>query len=350
MNDQLAGLNPSAYAPYSNPREYITSWTDKIWISRGLGHLRDHYAPSVKVHTAYGETYGYDDVMRNSIQKMVAFPNRGGGHDDVIWERRGENGFVSAHRVLNNATHLGPWTYGPPTGRNWVNRGMAHCLVQDNKVVEEWVIRDEFAVLQDLGIDPFMIAAELLKKSPVLGTAMDAANSPVFAGRIADPIKDGISGPRPDRFRRECEMILDMFETVWNGRFFDRLADYFADTCVCQTVRLRRVMGIAPFQLEIMSLLAAVPDGQIEVRDISVHDSPDLGLRIGIIWLLRGTYSGTPLYGPANKAPLNIFGSSHFEFRQGKIVREWRIFDEIAMIAQILAGGAHEPLTPARIA
>ena len=158
------------------------------------------------------------------------------------------------------------------TGRNWVNRGMAHCLVQDNKVVEEWVIRDEFAVLQDLGIDPFAIAAELLKKSPVLGTAMNAAGSPVFAGRIADPIREGISGPRPDRYRRECEMILEMFETVWNGRFFDKLDTYFADTCVCQTVRLRRVMGIAPFQLEIMSLLAAVPDGQIEVRDISVHE------------------------------------------------------------------------------
>ena len=43
-------------------------------MSRGLGHLRDHYAPDVKVHTAYGETYGYDDVMRNSIQRMVAFP------------------------------------------------------------------------------------------------------------------------------------------------------------------------------------------------------------------------------------------------------------------------------------
>jgi hypothetical protein len=78
---------------------------------------------------------------------------------------------------------------------------MAHCLVQDNKVVEEWVIRDEFAVLQDLGIDPIRIAAELLKKSPVLGTAMDAANSPVFAGRIADPSRKGISGPRPDRYR-----------------------------------------------------------------------------------------------------------------------------------------------------
>ena len=85
---------------------------------------------------------------------MVAFPNRGGGHDDVIWEPRGRDGFISYHRVFNNATHLGHWTYGPPTGKEWANRGVAHCLVQDNKVVEEWVIRDEYAVLEHLGIDP----------------------------------------------------------------------------------------------------------------------------------------------------------------------------------------------------
>lgn len=339
MQDQLEGLSPTAYAPYDDPREYITSWTDKIWISRGLGHLKDHYAPEVKVHTAYGETYGYDHVMRNSIQRMTAFPNRGGGHDDVIWERRGDNGFVSAHRVLNNATHLGPWTYGPATGKTWINRGMAHCLVQDNKVVEEWVVRDEFAVLQDLGLDPFAVAGELLRKSPVLGQAMDAGGSPVFAGTIADPIREGISGPRPDRYRQECEMVLSLFETVWNGRYFDRLTDYFAETCACQTVRLRRAMGVNPVQLEMMGLLSAIPDGMIEVRDISVHESRDLGLRIGVIWLLRGTYSGTPLYGPVNGAPLNVLGSSHFEFRRGRIVREYRIFDEIAVIAQILAGG-----------
>ena len=34
-------------------------------------------------------------------------------------------------------------------------------------------------------------------------------------------------------------------------------------------------------------------------------------------------------------------------FRQGKIVREYRIYDEIAVIAQILAGGGREAISPA---
>ncbi len=333
-------LLPSAYAPYRDPREYITSWTDRIWIKRGLGQIHDHYAPDVKVHTCYGETYGLENVIGNSIQKMVAFPNRGGGHDDVIWEARGDNGFISAHRVLNNATHSGHWTYGPPTGRDWVNRGMAHCLVQDNLVVEEWVIRDEFAVLQALGMNPYSVAAELSERSPVLGKTMQtSAEAAPFAGRIENPIECGISGQRPKRHVAECEMIADFFEQVWNRRHFDKVADYCDDSVVCQTVRMRRVMQIANFQLEIMSLLAAFPDGMMEIRDFSVHESADLGLRICVIWLLHGTYSGSPVYGRSNDAPVNILGSSHFEIRNGKIIREYRIFDEIAVIAQIIKAG-----------
>ena len=164
IKDQLSDLLPSAYAPYRDPRDYITSWTDRIWIKRGLGQIHDHYAPDVKVHTCYGETYGMQNVIGNSIQKMVAFPNRGGGHDDVIWVSRGHNGFLSAHRVLNNAAHSGHWTYCSTTGKDWVNRGMAHCLAQDNLVVEEWVIRDEYAVLEVLGKDTYVVAAELLER------------------------------------------------------------------------------------------------------------------------------------------------------------------------------------------
>ena len=46
-----------------------------------------------------------------------------------------------------------------------------------------------------------------------------------------------------------------------------------------------------------------------------------------------------PAYGPVNQAPVAVLGSSHFEFRRGKIIREWRMYDEIAIIAQILRGG-----------
>lgn len=335
----LDALDPVAFTPYESPRDHIVSWTDKIWIARSVGAIRDCYAKDVKVHTAYGETYDLNSVVSNSLQKMVAFPNRGGGHDDIIWEPRGRNGFVSYHRVFNNATHSGHWTYGPPTGKEWANRGVAHCLVREGMFVEEWVIRDEFAVLENLGIDPHRIAAELAERSPVLGEAMkiDLDKGPL-GGMIPDPLQEGISGPRPNIHADACRLVLQMFDEVWNQQLFDRVSDYCADTIVCQTVRLRRVMQIAPYQLELMALLSAFPDARVEIRDIVAHRSDELGLRVGVIWLLQGTYSGSPVYGPTNRAPVRILGASSFEFRRGKIVREWRIYDEIAVIAQIIQG------------
>ena len=139
-----------------------------------------------------------------SLQKFAAFPNGGGGHgEDVIWEQRGRNGFISSHRVFKTGTHTGYWTYGPPTGRDWVSRTVAHCLVQDNKVLEEWLVRDEWAVLQHLGLDPYAVAADLADASPVLGGAMRAGgDTGAFAGHIADPARLGVSGARPPTSRR----------------------------------------------------------------------------------------------------------------------------------------------------
>ena len=66
----------------------------------------------------------------------------------------------------------------------------------------------------------------------------------------------------------------------------------------------------------------------------------DPGLRMAAIWLLRGTCSGVPAHGPVNGAPVAVPGSSHFGFRRGKVIPEWRMYDEIAVIAQIVRAGA----------
>lgn len=336
----LLDLDPAAYAPYRDPRDYILSWTDAIWIDRGLGRLTEHYARDVKVHTAYGETYDWDHVVNNSLQKFSAFPNGGGGYgEDVIWESRGRNGFISSHRVLKSGTHTGFWTYGPPTGKNWISRTVAHCLVTDNQVSEEWLVRDEWAVLEHLGLDPYAVAASLAESSPVLGKAMAlAGDTGAFAGAIENAALRGVSGERPRRHAEECALVQAIYDEVWNLRLFNRVPAYFDRKIVCQTTRLRRVQGIDPYQIELVDLLASFPDFKVEVRDIAVLDGPELGLRAAVLWLLRGTYSGVPTYGPITRTPVNVLGCSHLELRDGKVLREFRVVDEIAILAQIHAG------------
>lgn len=336
--DPLADLDPAAYEPFRDPRDYILSWTDQIWIEKGLGRLGEHYADDIKVHTAYGETYDFDHVLLNSVQKMSAFPNGGGGSgEDVVWEQRGPMGFISSHRVLKTGTNLGYWTYGAPTGRNWVSRTIAHCLVQGGKVVEEWLVRDEYAVLQSLGIDPEQVAADMARASPVTGDTMAISeDAGPFAGRYPDPARLGVSGARPARFDDLCSHITAMYDEVWNRRRFDRVTAYCDPKVVCHTVRLHRAQAVDAYQQQIIDLLAVFPDGRIEVRDLVVCESSELGTRVAAIWVLHGTYSGVPLYGPPTRTPVKVLGATHFEMHDGRILREWRLFDEIAVLAQII--------------
>ena len=338
MPTTLDDLDASAYAPYRNPRDYIQSWTDEIWVNQTPGLIRDHYGDKVRVHTAYAETYDLELVIQNSLQKMAAFPNGGGGMaEDVIWEQRGRNGFISSHRVLKCGTHLGPFIYGPPTGRDYISRTVAHCLVKDGRIVEEWLARDEYAVLTCLGIDPRAVATRLAKASPVTGKAMAEADlSEAFGGRIADPSRLGVSGPRPDRHQADCALIQEYFDTVWNQRLFHRARDFVSGRVFCHTVRMKRVQGLQAYESDIIDLLARFPDCTLEIRDIAIHENDEIGKRAAVIWLLRGHYSGAPFYGTANGAPVTILGASHFEIEHGRLAREWRVFDEIAVMAQII--------------
>ncbi|CAE6867383.1 hypothetical protein R75465_08053 [Paraburkholderia aspalathi] len=340
MNLEESDVKPAAYAPYRNPREYITAWTDRIWIKRAVGDLPLHYSPEVQVHNAYGETYGITDTIGNSIQKIAAFPNIAWIHDDVIWEKRGESGFVSSHRTLFTATHLGHGTYGLPTGKNVMNRIVALCNVHDNLITEEWVVRDEFSVLQGLGVDPYKVAARLAESTPVLRQPLKPpGDAKAFSMQIVDPVRAGVSGARPPHYDAACELVQEMIEQVWNQRRFHLVTKYFDETIACHTVRMRCILQHAPYQLDIMSMLAPFPDARMHIRDFAVHESPDLGLRVSALWVLRGTYSGTGAYGLVNNAPVAILGASHFELRDGKIIREYRIFDEVAVIAQIASFG-----------
>ena len=93
------------------------------------------------------------------------------------------------------------------------------------------------------------------------------------------------------------------------------------------------------YELNPWSGVTSFPDFRAEVRDIVVLDGPELGLRIAALWVLRGTYCGVPTYGPITRTPVNVLGCSHFEMKDdGRILREFRIVDEIAILAQIHAG------------
>lgn len=328
-------LQEIAYTPYSGPEEFITEWTDRIWVDRGIGLIRENYAEDCVVHGAYGTTHGVRPVVEGTLMKINAFPDRVGQAEDVVWEARGDDAFLSSHRVYSSGTHGGMSAYGPPTHRPFHSRTLANCLYRRGVMVEEWVIRDELAVVRQLGLDPAEVARRI---------AFDGSEGPYADGTPADVLTRGDSGPRPDLHRAECEQVLELVRTVWNERMLHRVGDFIARDVVCHITDDRDLTRPQGYQRGLLELFAPVPDAVVDVRDIVAHSSPAHGgVRVGIVWRLRGTYSGTPSYGPPTGSPVQLLGSSQFLFRDGRITREWRVYDELSLLAQIAAARGDEP-------
>ncbi|AHK29120.1 hypothetical protein OPAG_02177 [Rhodococcus opacus PD630] len=329
-------LTADTYAPFDTPEDYILGWTDLIWDDFGLGRLREHYAKDVVVHGAYRPIRGVNDVIAGSLVKKSAFPTRIGTAEDVICEPRGDRAFISHHRVFHSGPQAGLGVYGPATLNNSESRNMAICLVRDGLVVEEWVVRDEYRVVTTLGLDPEAVARQVAFTDEAAGLFGTAAP--------ADAVFSGESGPRPDTHRGEAEFIREFVADVWNNRRLERVPEFTQRDLFLETTRARIRTRPVNYQIDLTQMLAPFPDAVIETRDIAVSTAPEQGTRIGALWRLTGTYSGAPLYGPLTHSPVEIMGSSQFLLRGGRIIREWRVYDEIAVMAQIAKARGDVPV------
>jgi predicted ester cyclase len=309
-------LDPIAYKPYADPDEFIREVTDLIWVDRAIGYIRENYEPDSIVHGAYGTSTTRDEVIEGSLMRIAELPDRIGQADDVVWEARGDDAFLSSHLILS-----------ADPANDFVSRTIANCLYRRGRMVEEWVVRDSLAIALQLGRDPDTVARSKTFRGYVGSFASPA---------LPDVTVAGDSGPRPDAFRPEVEMVLEFIERVWNDRDLEKVADFMVRDLTLHTVGYRTFIRPEGYRRSLLGLLRSFPNGRFEVRDIATnHAERYAGLRIAVLWKFSGHYSGHPAYGPTNNADVDVLGVSQFLVQAGRIVREIRLFDEIALRTQI---------------
>ena len=72
--------------------------------------------------------------------------------------------FLSSHRILSKATHQNHGAYGQATGKKIVYRVIADCACRNNQVYDEWLVRDQGAIVRQIGLDPKKYAANLMQE------------------------------------------------------------------------------------------------------------------------------------------------------------------------------------------
>ena len=158
--DMMQGFDPK----FRDFPDYILGITKEIWEDRGIATLHDYYADDIVVRSPASVVIGNRNVIGATMATLAEFPDRQLLGEDVIWCGTPETGMLSSHRILSTATHLGDGVYGKATGKTLAYRIIADCHAIDNQINDEWLIRDQGAIVRQMGWEPRDYARDLIAR------------------------------------------------------------------------------------------------------------------------------------------------------------------------------------------
>ena len=310
---------------------YIIGITKEIWEDRGIATLHEYYAPDIVVRMPGSVSIGNGNVIASTMATLAEFPDRTLLGEDVIWSGTPDEGMLSSHRILSTATHLGDGVFGKATGNKLVYRILADCHAINNAINDEWLIRDNGAVVRQMGWEPKDFARDLIARE---GGA-EACIKPLTP-------KSDIEGPYKGKGN----------DNEWGQRHADVLTRIMsADMAVIEAEYDRSVQseypggatghGWGPVDQFWMGLRASFPNAKFTIEHQTGRDDPMMPPRSAIRWSLWGKHDGWGAFGAPTGAEVYVLGISHMEFGAltngtPKIRREYTLYDETAIWKQIL--------------
>ncbi|MEX0311366.1 MAG: ester cyclase, partial [Tateyamaria sp.] len=144
--------------------DYIIGITKEIWEDRGIATLHHYYSPDIVVRSPASVVIGNEKVIGATMATLAEFPDRTLLGEDVIWSGAPEEGMLSSHRLLSTATHMADGVYGKASGKKLTYRIIADCHAINDQINDEWLIRDQTAIVNQIGWDAKEYAADLIEK------------------------------------------------------------------------------------------------------------------------------------------------------------------------------------------
>jgi predicted ester cyclase len=292
------------------------------------------------VYDDSGMRYGVEGVVEHTVQGINAFPDCRHHAEDIIWAGNEDEGFATSHRAINVGHHLGPWRWGPASGRKinlWV---IANCVSRENRIFEEWVLYNTAARLTQCGID-VSAAARAYGNEQLGATVGERALTEVErlrGGREPQPLLER-TGSKP--FDVE-HMIRALLHNTYNRRDLSTIDRFYAQNVRWHGPSNREGYGRADVRAMARGLLASFPDLGLHVDEIYWMGNEREAFAASVRWTAIGTHRGYGPYGEPTGRRVHLWGISQLYLRAGLIVEEWMLFNEFDLLAQLLRD---EPLT-----
>lgn len=306
--------------------DFIIGVTKEIWEDRGIDTLHKYYAPDIVVRSPAAVVVGNQGVIAATMATLAEFPDRTLLGEDVIWCGTPEAGMLSSHRLLSTATHSGSGVYGQATGTRLRYRILADCHARDNRIDDEWLIRDQGAIVRQLGSEPRDYARDLIARE----------GGPEACVRPLTPVTD-----RPGPYQGTGN------DNAWGARYADIIGRIMAaDLAVIPREYDRAVQSEYPggrtdhshgaVDRFWMGLRASFPSAEFRIEHRIGAEDALMAPRAAVRWSLTGKHDGWGAFGRPTGADVFVLGISHAEFGPWGLRREWTLYDETAIWKQIL--------------
>jgi len=314
--------------------DYIIRITHRIWEQKNVGLCLDYYGEYCPVHTLGGYSDDVDTVVKNTLKTIAAFPDRSLIGENVVWRELGEKaGYYSSHRITSIMTNTGPSEFGAATGKTGRVTTIADCICLENKIVYEWLMRDNSFLVKQLGLDPLDAAAHFASLPiPAEFTSWyQSEYSRVIAGEETE--HQWPTSIDPDYLAFAQNWI----NTLFNQKAFSQVSDFYHKNASIQWPGGVEACGIPGIRGVLIQSLGLCPDAKVTCDHVAVVPFDDDQTDIAIRWSLAGTFqSGNEKLAKYTGQNHFVLAATHLRIKDNKIVNEWTVYDEIAMYANLI--------------
>ena len=203
--------------------DFILKITKQIWEGKDVESIAQFYTDDIPVISPIGITYGNKPVIESTYNTLKEFPDRQLLGEDVIWNGDDENGYHSSHRILSKGTHLGEGFYGKPSGKEIYYRVIADCACRNNQVYDEWIVRDQGAMVRQIGYSPEEFAQITIEKEGGFNKARQVLNKSDLKPSNYQPIPVKINSAG----EKYSKILNKIFTNEYDFKDYDRATNIY---------------------------------------------------------------------------------------------------------------------------
>jgi predicted ester cyclase len=90
-----------------------------------------------------------------------------------------------------------------------------------------------------------------------------------------------------------------------------------------------------------LGLVGSIPDAVYMPQHICSNPCEEGGFKVAVRWIMEGHHLGYGILSELGKPTgerLQVMGMTHYHYKNGLIVDEWNVYDELSLLVQIELG------------